>query len=31
MKQRVVFIIGASSGIGLATAQKLADAGNVVY
>lgn len=31
MKQRVVFIIGASSGIGLATAQKLADEGNVVY
>lgn len=31
MKQRVVFIIGASSGIGLATAQKLADTGNVVY
>lgn len=31
MKQKVVFVIGASSGIGLAVAQKLADEGNVVY
>lgn len=31
MKQRVILIIGASSGIGLATAQKLCDQGHVVY
>ena len=31
MKKRVILVIGASSGIGLATAQKLADAGHVVY
>lgn len=31
MKKRVVFIIGASSGIGLATAKKLCDEGNIVY
>lgn len=31
MKQKVVLVIGASSGIGLATAQKLVDAGHVVY
>ena len=31
MKKRVIFIIGASSGIGLATASKLCDEGNIVY
>lgn len=31
MKQRVILVIGGSSGIGLATASKLADAGHVVY
>lgn len=31
MKQRVILVIGASSGIGLATAQKLVDTGHVVY
>lgn len=31
MQQYVILVIGASSGIGLATAQKLVDAGHVVY
>ena len=31
MKKRVIFIVGASSGIGLATARKLCDEGNIVY
>ena len=31
MEQNVIFIIGASSGIGLSVAQKLCDEGNVVY
>lgn len=31
MKQHVILVIGASSGIGLAAAQKLTDEGNVVY
>lgn len=30
-KSRVILVVGASSGIGLATVQKLADAGHVVY
>lgn len=31
MKQRVLLVVGASSGIGLRVAQKAADAGHVVY
>ena len=31
MQQNVILVIGGSSGIGLAAAQKLCDAGNVVY